>query len=323
MNPLLLGALMAIAVFSAGAPASGNGLITEDVLNDLVLAEKQFALALADAADLFDTPAVFMPGDLTGSGSIVARHRILTLGWGLTMDATAAEDTDVSASSVTAADNDVTVSRRSLRLDETGLARSVGGAWGFEPQVLGLTMVDSFRRGRMGALATAVDSSSTNVTSSGTGSVDDLYDVIDSFMDSVGDPGQLFGIFKPLAMQSIRDSLRSEVGPMQQRPDVQAFIAKGAQVLLGVLCFPSTLVVTTSSKYQNAVMAPGALAYDVAQPQGQLGGNTEIARPTDMPLLIEIERDASRDVWQIVANGYDGIAIREQARIRGLLTATS
>lgn len=314
---------MAIAVFSAGAPAAGNGLITEDQLNDLVLAERTFAIALADAADLFDTPAIYMPGNLTGASSVVARHRILTLGWGLSMDATAAEDTDISASSVTAADNDVTIARRALRIDETGLARSVGGAWGFEPVTLGLTMVDSFRAGRMSLLATAVASASTNITSSGTGSVDDLYDVIDSFTDSTGDPGQLIGLFKPFTLQSIRDSLRSEVGPQKERPDVQAFLAKGAEMLLGVLCFPCTRVTTAAGKYENAVLAPGAVAYDIAMPAPALGGNAIVAQLTDMPLLIEVERDASRDVWQIVANGYDGVAIREQARIRGLLGATS
>lgn len=314
---------MAIAVFSAGAPASGNGLITEDVLNDLALAERTFEIAMADRADLFDTPAIFMPGDLTGAGTLTARHRLLTLGWGLSMDATAAEDTDVSASSVTAADNDVVVARRSLRLDETGLARAVGAAYGFDPIVLGMTMLDSFRAGRMGALMTAVAAASTNITSSGTGSVDDLYDVIDSFMDSVGDPGQLFGVFKPFTLQSIRESLRSEVGPQKERPDVQAFLAKGAELLLGILMFPSTKVTSAASKYENAVMAPGAIAYDVAMPQQMLGGNHVVAQPTDMPLMIELERDASRDVWQIVANGYDGMAIREQARIRGFLGATS
>ena len=154
-------------------------------------------------------------------------------------------------------------------------------------------------------------------------SVDDLYDVIDSFMDSVGDPGQLFGLFRPFTLQAIRDSLRSEVGPQKERPDVQAFLAKGAEMLLGILMFPSTKVTSAASKYENAVMAAGAIAYDIAMPQAQLGGNTPVAQPTDMPLLIEIERSAGSDTYKIIANGYDGQAIREQARIRGLLGATS
>ncbi|HEX4935113.1 MAG TPA: hypothetical protein VFV33_18140, partial [Gemmatimonadaceae bacterium] len=120
-----------------------------------------------------------------------------------------------------------------------------------------------------------------------------------------------------------RDSLRSEVGPQKERPDVQAFLAKGAEMLLGILCFPSTKITTAAGKYENAVMAAHAIAYDVAMPGPALGGNAVIAQPSDMPLLIEVERDASRDVWQIVANGYDGVAIREQARSRGLLGATS
>lgn len=313
---------MAISVFSAGAPGSGNGLITEDQLNDLQLAEKTFSLAMADAADLFDTPVMRMT-DGTGSGSVVQRHRLLTLGWGLSMDATAAEDTSVSASSVTAAKADVTIARRSLRIDETGLARAVGTAWGFDPISLGLTMLDSFRAGRMGALGTAVAAATTNITSAGTGSIDDLYDVIDSFTASTGDPGPLFGMFHPFTMASMRDTLRSEVGPLAQRADIQAFLAKGAEPLLGILCFPSVKVTNAASKHENAVMAAGAIAYSIAMPQAALGGNAIVSQPTDMPLLIEVERAAGTDTYKIIANGYDGLAIREQARIRGLLASTS
>lgn len=313
---------MAIAIFSAGAPGSGNGLVTEDQLNDLVLAERAFQLALADSADLFDTPVIYFT-DGSDSGSLVQRHRLLTLGWGLSMDATAAEDTSVSASSVTASAADVTIARRSLRLDQTGLARAVGSAWGFDPMGLGLTLQSSFRAGRMGSLATAVASPSTTVTSAGSGSVDDLYDVIDSFTTSKGDPGQLFGLLHPFTIASIRDSLRSEVGPLQMRPDVQALIGKGAEMLLGILCQPSTKITNSGGKHKNAIMAAGAIAYSVAMPKAPMGGNAVIAQPTDMPLLIEVERSAGTDTYKIIANGYDGLAIREQARIRGLAASTT
>lgn len=314
---------MAISIFSAGSPVSGNGLTTEDQLNDLVLAERTFSLALADNADLFDSPIVYMT-DGSGSGSLVQRHRLLTLGWGLSMDATAAEDTAVSASSVTAAKADVTISRRALRLDQTGLARAVGGPWGIDPIELGLTMVGSFQRGRRKALCTAVAAASTNITSAGTGSLDDLYDVIDSFTSSTGAlQGGLFAVLHPFAMASIRDSLRSEVGPVAQRADVQAFIAAGAEMLCGIVCFPSIDVSNAASKHENAVMLPGAIAYSVAMPGPSLGGNAVVAQPTDMPVSIEVERVAASDSWIIMGNAYDGVAIRENARIRGLLTSTS
>ena len=313
---------MAIAIFSAGAPVSGNGLTTEDQLNDLVLAERTFEIAMADMADVFDTPVIWMK-DATNSGSLVQRYRQLALGWGLSMDATANEDTDVSASSVTAYDSDVTVARRALRIDQTGLARAVGTAWGFDPIGLGLTMVNSFRAGRMGMLGTAIAGASTNITSADSGSIDDVYDVIDSFTTATGDPGQLFGMLHPFTLASIRDSLRSEVGPLARRADVQQFMAKGAEVILGVLCFPSTKVTNAASKHENAFMTAGAISYAAAMPQAALGGNAVIAQPTDMPLKIEAERNASKDTHEIVANGYDGLAIREQARIRGFLADTT
>lgn len=312
---------MAIATFSAGQPTSGNGLINQDMLNDLQIAERAFGIALADVTDLFDTPA-FIYGDSTGAGSLVARHRRLTLGWGLSMDATAAEDTDVSASAVTAEAADVTVARRALRLDETGLALAVGGSWGFDPIALGLTMVNSFRAGRMKLFATAAAAASTNITSAGMGSADDVFDVIDSFTNSVGDPGQLFGYFRPQTMQAIRDSLRSEVGPLKERPDVQALLAKGAENLFGILAWQSPGVVSSGGYYQNAVFTAGAFAYQFAQPK-MLYSSQVIAAPTDMPLMIGVQGDLSRDTMEIVGNAYDGVAIVEQARIRGLLGATS
>jgi hypothetical protein len=312
---------MAIAIFAAGAPVSGNGLITEDALNDLVLAERSFELSMAEQVDLFDTP-IITPVDLSGTGTLTARFRQLAMGWSISMDATAAEDTDGSASSVSATDADVVIARRHLRFDETGLARAVGSAWGFDPLALGMTMGNSFRKGRMGLLATAIASASTNITSSGTGSIDDLYDVIDSFMDAVGDPGLLFGIFKPFTLQSIRDSLRSEVGPQKERPDVQAFIAKGAEVLLGIACFPYTGVTSAASKYENAVMTAGAIGYGMAMPSAPPTNGVSII-PDGFPLRISFEGNDSRDVVELNANAYDGVVIREQARIRGLLGATS
>ncbi len=321
MNPHLWKRTMAIAIFAAGAPASGNGLVTESQLLALAMAEKTVALALADTADAFDTPIIFMT-DGTGTGSLVQRHRQLLMGWGMSMDATAAEDTDVAASSVTAYFADVTIARRALRIDETGLARAVGTSFGFDPIALGLNLAGSFRAGRMGMLGTAVAAASTNITSSGTGSIDDLYDTLDSFTADIGDPGQLFGVFKPATLSSIRDSMRSEVGPQKERPDVQAFLAKGAEMILGMLLMPTTKITTNAGKYENAVMTAGALAYSIAMPQQALGGNVIIAQPTDLPLIIELERDASKDSYQIVANGYDGIAVREQKRIRGVLCST-
>jgi len=313
---------MAIAIFSAGAPASGNGLTTEDQLNDLVLAEQSFKLAMADSADIFGTSAIEMQNG-SDAGSLVGRNRILSLGWSISMDATAAEDTDVSASSVTAAASDVTIARRALRLDETGLANAVGGAWGFSPIPLGLTMAGSFAAGRMGLFATAIAGASTNVTSAGAGSIDDLYDIIDSFTTNTGDPGMLVGCLHPFTMAAIRDSMRAEVGPQARREDVQAFLAKGAEMLLGMLIFPSTKVTNASSKHENAFMAAGALSYRYAVPKQPVGGGQVIFNDGVSPLMIEAQRDASKDTYELVANAYDGIVIREQARIRGYLASTS
>lgn len=312
---------MAFSIFTAGTPAGGgNGLIAEGLLQSLALAEQYVAISLTDTVDMFDTPIIYYLGDANGKGSNVLRHRLIGLGWNLEMSATAAEDTDVSASSVSGTYADVTVARRAVRIDESGLAQIVGGDFGFDPQALGQTLVGSFRAGRMTALATAVAGASTNVTSAGTGDIDDLIDCIDT-LKVAGYDGPIFSLMKDATAQSIRDSVRSEVGPWQHRPDLQNYLALGAQDLMGVAVFGSSRVTDAASKYENAVMGAGAIGYGIGSPS-RVVTNVGNIRPAGIPLVIDLERNASSDTVEIVGNGYDGLAIREQARIVGLLAST-
>jgi len=305
---------MAFSAFTAA------NLVSDGLLQSLALAEQFIALTLADTQDLFNSPVIHYIGDASGKGSNVLRSRLIGLGHALPMVATAAETTDVAASSVSGITSDVTIARRALRLDESGLAQIVGGEWGFDPMALGQTMVGSFTAGRMAALGEAIAAASTNVTSSGTGSVDDLYDVIDTFA-ALGYDGPLAAMFKSPTLASIRDSLRSEVGPLSRRMDVQAFRAMGAEEILGIACLPSTHVTDAAGKYENAVMAVGAIAYGIGSPSKVIT-NVQTVRPAGLPVVIDLERDASADTVQIIGNGYDGLAIREQSRIVGLLAAT-
>jgi hypothetical protein len=47
--------------------------------------------------------------------------------------------------------------------------------------------------------------------------------------------------------------------------------------------------------------------------------NVQVVRPAGLPVVIDLEVDASAATLEIVGNGYDGQAIREQKRIVGLL----
>ena len=314
---------MAMSMFSVQDPASGTGIKSEGLLPSLALAERTLAIALTDTVDLFDTPIVYGTGaNVRGTGSDVLRFRLIQLGWNLSMTATANEDTDVSASSVTGSYADVTVTRRALRLDETDLAQVVGGAWGFDPMELGATLAGSFRAGRMAALGTTIAGATTNITSTGTGSYTDLLDVKDSFSTTSNYSGLLIGMLHPVTAQSIRDSLLSEIGTLSQRADVQQYLAAGGEELLGTIVYLSTHVTSASSKYENAFMAPGAIAYAVGSTEGVILNDGNM-RPAGLPLTVEPDRHPGQTVTRIVGNGFDGQAIREQARIRGLLAATS
>jgi len=295
-------------------------LVSEGILNDLAMAEQYMALSLADDLSLRNSPIVYWIGDASGAGSNVLRHRLIGLGHSLPMATTAAETTDVAASSVTGAYADVTIARRALRLDESQLTQIVGGSWGFDPKAIGGTMLASYDAGWMTNLGTTVAGATTNITATSTATVDDLYDVIDTFSAN-GYRGNLFAMFSPQQCSQIRDSLRSEVGPVAYRGDVQAYKALGAEELLGIAIFPSTYVTTAASKYEGAVMGVGAIAYGVGSPTSVIT-NAGNVKPAGMPVVIDFEVNSSAATLEIVGNAYDGQTIREQARIVGLLSST-
>jgi hypothetical protein len=311
---------MAIALFSAGQPVSGNGLVNQGMLLSLALAERAVSLALADVADVFDSP-IFNVQDGTGTGSLVQRYRQMSLGWALPMNATAAENTDVAASSVDVDNGDVTIARRALRLDQTNLALAIGGAQGFDPIGLGMTMTGSFRAGRVRLAHAAAAAGANTVTGTGVGDVDDLFAVLDDFTSSLGSvPGMIWGQLHPTAMQAIRNSLRSEAGPLAQRADVQAFLAVGFEQLFQFMLQSSTRVNTASSVHKNWFALPGALGYSIASANRLQGMGGVVSMPTDLPMRIDVEYSAGTDAYKIVANAYDGVGIVDEARLRVLET---
>lgn len=302
-------------------PTSTNGLDAAGLSQAVQLAERLVFEKLADQTDIFNSPVIVTIGDVLGGGSDVLRSRFADWGWATSMDATANEDTDVSATSFDGAAVDVTVTRRALRMDETQLAQIVGGAWGFDPEAIAMRMVASFRAGRMSALATTIAGASTNVSSSSTGTLDDWLDVVDSFVDATAYSGPIVALCAPQTMQSVRDDLRAEVGPTKERLDVQMLQALGAEELYGVAAIPYTGITTSGGNYENAFMIPGAISYAVGSPSGVVT-NVQAMRPSGLPLVIDIEPNASAGTVEIIGNGYDGQAIREQARIRGFLAST-
>ena len=307
---------MAMATFT-------HATIRSEGLNlALALAEEMMYDALADFQDVFDTPVIHYMGDVAGRGSSVLRDRFIGWGWTIEMGTTAAEDTDVTATAVSGSSADVTVARRALRHDETQMAQIIDGATGFDPAKIAQAQVASFRAGRMGILGDTIAGASTNITAATTGDVDDLFDILDSFEDSTAYDGPLFGLYRPPTFQSIRDSVRSEVGPFKERGDFQRVAdSLGAQLMLGIMIFKSTRVTSAAAKYENAVMMPGAIGYAIGS-TSSVRTMYEAERPAGLPMVIDFAPNPSAAGLEIVANGYDGLAIREQGRIRGHLADT-
>lgn len=313
---------MTLALFSVQDPGGGgNGLVSEGLLQSVALAERTVHLQLTDTVDLFGLPCIRMAGDIRGRGSDALRVRRAGLGWNLSMSATAAEDTELSASSVENEYDDVTVARRGLRLDETQLAEIAGGEYGFDPIDLGMTLADSFRAGRMDALATAVMGATVDVTAADQGDIDDVFDILDVFSGR-GYTGPLYGYIHPTTMGSIRDSVRAEVGPLKEREDIQALRAVGAEPLLGIGFFLDNRVVADGGNYHNAVMAVNAMEYAIGTPEPKMAANQQV-RPAGQACIIDFKWEPETSKTLIIANGYDGIAIGEDNRSVGLVCSTT
>jgi len=301
-------------------------LQTNGLLNASILAEAKVRMLLADSTTLRNTAAIQQIGNVAGRGSKVLNVRYAGLGSNLSMDAASSEVSAESVSSVDVSNATVTIARRYLGLDESQLAQIAGAGWGFDPMVLAGTMVDSFEKGFMGLLGTAIQSFGTDVgNASGTASVDDAYDVIET-MESEGASGSaIFTMLHPTQIGEVRSEIRSEVGPGGFRTDAQEMLAyKGAGYVgsyLGLHFFSTANVVDATSKYHGAAWVPGAIGYGIGSTERVIT-NSGVLRPAGIPVVIELEPVPGSGKVTIHSNAYDGLGIIEDARGVGWVTSS-
>ena len=93
---------------------------------------------------------------------------------------------------------------------------------------------------------------------------------------------------------------------------------------LGVEWYKMTDVLSASSKRQGAIWGQGALGYAHGNPNIPVGAGSAV-RPVNgnQSVFVEIQRDASGGLSEIVGNSYIGVAIIEQSRGYGLITSAT
>lgn len=296
---------------------AGGGLMADGLLSAFALAEGEVMEQLTERFDLFDSGAIYLVGDVAGSQSDTLRERFMNVGWHLSMDATAAETTDVTPSDVGDATSDIAVARRALGLSFSQFAQIVGGRLVVDPSRLAFSLVDSFRRGRMKHLITTGQSlATTDVDGTDYNDADDLFVVMDraSALGVEADTPIHMLMRGSGQWNRIRDSLRSEVGPMGYRQDAQdvfSFKAAGftAQIF-GINIWTTGRISASGGKYTGFWWVPGTIGYAIGS-TGSVLSNAMLRDP-GIPCVVSWLEKPGSATGEIYGNGYDGSDIMQE-----------
>lgn len=290
--------------------------------------DAEVRVLLTDTHAMRTVPGAILDlGSVNGSGSDTKRVRYAGLDGYDAM--TAAGESDVSNTSLTDASADVAVARIALRYDLLDLAAFTGtGPGDINVDRLSASMAGAAEQGFNILLANVLDDWSTDAVDSATAmTADDGYDgTYQLELNSV--PGPWFAALHPRQTTHLRSSLRSEVGPAQFMDATQEMLNTKGQGLmgtwLGVEWYKMTDILSASSKRQGAIWGQGALGYAHGNPNIPVGAGSAV-RPVNgnQSVFVEIQRDASGGLSEIVGNSYIGVAIIEQSRGYGLITSAT
>ena len=300
-------------------------ILHADFEGDLRLAkvlDAEIRLSLADRGSMRRTGAVDFGGSVNGTFSDTHTLRQIDLDGASAFTAMAAEDTAVTATDPTVTTVDCAVGRASFmrtigdqfvftgpagnRIDAPRLAQSMAGEW------------DAYW---MDTLATLIATASTDVGSTGVDmSVDDQMDAIfQMILGSV--PGPYWELLHPRQFADFVGSLRGETGPLALIPATGALLAltgpgfKGS--FLNCNIFTNARVTASGGDRNGALWGQGAMTYKIGTAEAPIG--VVSVRP-DQEILVEFARQGTKALSDVIGHGYLGMAIREQARIVGIVT---
>lgn len=283
---------------------------------------QEIALLLSDRTSIRTTGAIQYFGSVNGAGSDTVAIRQAGLDGYDAMAVTAAEDTDVTATSLQDASASIAVARYSLRRDLGDLAELTGqGASDITVQRLAASAVGEAEKCFMGLVATAIATFGTDVGSSGVdASVDDFFSGI-STLEVANNSGPYFMLIHPQQLSDLQTSIRAEAGALQfMAPTQEMLNAKGAGYagsFLGVDVYTSSQVTSSGGNRHGAMWAAGALGYADANP---IIGFGDTVRPAGSPVVVEIQRDASRAVTEVINHAYFGCSLVQDGMGVGFVT---
>ena len=283
---------------------------------------QEIALLIADRTSIRTTGALQYYGSVNGQGSDTVAVRLAGLDGFDAMAVTAAEDTDVAVTSLTDSSASIAVARYSLRRDLGDLAECTGqGGGDITVQRLAASAVGESEKCFMGLVATAIATFGTDVGSSGVdASVDDFFSGI-STLEIANASGPYYMLIHPRQLADLQTSVRAEAGALQFMSATQEMLnAKGAGYagsFLGVDVYTSSQVTSAGGNKHGAMWAQGALGWADANPVIGFG---DTVRPAGAPVVVEIQRDASRAVTEIVNHSYFGVSLVQDTMGVGFVT---
>ncbi len=283
---------------------------------------QEIALLIADRTSIRTTGALQYFGSVNNQGSDTVNVRLAGLDGYDAMAVTAAEDTDVAVTSLTDSSASIAVARYSLRRDLGDLAECTGqGGGDITVQRLAASAVGESEKCFMGLVATAIATFGTDVGSSGVdASVDDFFSGI-STLEIANASGPYYMLIHPRQLADLQTSVRAEAGALQFMSATQEMLnAKGAGYagsFLGVDVYTSSQVTSAGGNKHGAMWAQGALGWADANPVIGFG---DTVRPAGAPVVVEIQRDASRAVTEIVNHSYFGVSLVQDTMGVGFVT---
>ena len=280
-------------------------------------------LLLADRASIRSVGAVLWLGDVNGANTDTLLESFAGLDGYDAMTAATAETEDVSTTALTDASASIAVARYAIRRDITDLAALTASNPGMiTPARLAESVVGEFERAWMQLLADVGDGFSGNsVGTSGVDmSADDHYDAIFELeLDDV--PGPFFGVLHPRQWADLQESLRAEGGAAAfQDATFEALQIKGPGFvgsLNGVDLYKSARVNASGGNRLGFYWGLGAMGYRTGTPIPGEGSSLRVVGPG---LAVEIDRNGSAGLTEVLGHGYMGMAVLEDNR--GCLIST-
>lgn len=288
--------------------------------------DQALLVSLTDMATVRNMPGLIdFHGSVSGTGSDTHRLRFVSLGGADHFATTAAEDTDVSETALTDTSVDIAVVRAALVRNIGDLATTTGFSDDVDPERLAADMVASYDGYFNETYAAALATASATVGASGVDmSHDDFMDAV--FTLELGSvTGPFFAALHPRQFADWQESLRAEGGALAFSPATAEMLAIRGQgfagSFLGVDIVKLSDITESGGNKLGAMYGAGALGYKVAiiDNRSMLGAGASVVVRVD-EIVVEITRDASRAVTEIVGNAWLGMALKEQSRIVGIVT---